>query len=155
MFLELAYAKFDPNRETTVVNKNLKSSLLQCFKYSVIGEKLRQGVLADTRKNFEKGNTLMREAYEDLSVEAVAYSIYKYAQAKGISFMRVSDFYRPEETSGPYREFGISESELKKKLRALSSGDNRVLIAELNMGLDHITLREDLTPVSALEALTK
>ena len=40
MFLELAYAKFDPNHETTVVKSNLKSSLLQCFKYSFIGEKM-------------------------------------------------------------------------------------------------------------------
>lgn len=130
---------------------NLKKPIdagFNLMKRSPIGGELKQGV------QVKKGE-LMREAYEDLSVEAVAYSIYKYAQAKGISFMRVSDFYRPEETSGPYREFGISESELKKKLRALSSEDNRVLIAELNMGLDHITLRDDLTPVSVLELLTK
>ena len=40
-----------------------------------------------------------------------------------------------------------------KKLRALSSANNRVLIAELNMGLDHITLRDDLDPLKVLELL--
>ena len=43
--------------------------------------------------------------------------------------------------------------EFLKKLRALSSDTNRVLIAELNMGLDHITIREDLTPQKVLELL--
>ena len=52
-------------------------------------------------------------------------------------------------------EFGITKTDLIKKLRALSSDANRVLIAELNMGLDHITLRKDLTPMSVLEILTK
>ena len=42
-----------------------------------------------------------------------------------------------------------------KKLRYLSSEANRVIIAELNMGLDHITLRKDLNSISVLEELTK
>ena len=38
-------------------------------------------------------------------------------------------------------------------LRSLNSNINRVLNAELNMGLDSITLREDLTPLSCLQML--
>lgn len=127
--------------------QNARAAFMQLLKYSPIGETLLVGV--------EDGKMRVRHSYDDVSIEAIAYSIYKYAQAKDISFMRVSDFYRPEETSGPYREFGISKAELMKKLRALSSDSNRVLIAELNMGLDHITLREDLTPLTALAQLTK
>ena len=41
-----------------------------------------------------------------------------------------------------------------KKLRTLSTDVNRVLIAELNMGLDHIqTMRDDLTPEEVLALL--
>ena len=54
---------------------------------------------------------------------------------------------------GMYREFGINQSELLKKLRSLSAHSDRVLVAELNMGLDHITLREDLDEVSVLKHL--
>lgn len=67
--------------------------------------------------------------------------------------LRVSDLYRPEEECGPYREFGICKNELQKKLRFLSSDKNRVLVAELAMGLDHITLRDDLDQLTALKSL--
>ena len=43
----------------------------------------------------------------------------------------------------------------EKVLRTLNSTSNRVLVAELNMGLDNITLREDLTSISVIEALVK
>ena len=69
--------------------------------------------------------------------------------------LRVSDLYRPEEENGVYKEFGISKAELQKKLRFLSSDKNRVLVAELSMGLDHITLREDLTPLTALKEMVE
>ena len=89
----------------------------------------------------------------DLSSEAIAYSLYKYAQNKDIKMLRVSDLYRTEEECGLYKEFGISKNELFKSLRFLSTEKNRVLIAELNMGLDHITLRDDLSPVIVLQNL--
>ena len=41
----------------------------------------------------------------------------------------------------------------EKLLRQLNSASNRVLIAELNMGLDSITLREDLNPIDVLKQL--
>ena len=40
-----------------------------------------------------------------------------------------------------------------KKLRYLHT--EGILIAELNMGLDHITLRQDLNSTSVLELLMK
>lgn len=67
--------------------------------------------------------------------------------------LRVSDLYRIEEEYGLYREFGINKTELQKKLRYLSSDKNRVLVAELAMGLDHITLRDDLDDITALKTL--
>ena len=133
-------------KETTITYA--VQALMQTFKYSPIGEDLSQFVSQDT-----KGTLFQRIPYNGLSSEAVAYSLYKYANQKDLKMLRVSDLYRPDEECGLYKEFGINESELKKKLRFLSSDRNRVLVAELNMGLDHITLRDDLDQLSALKSL--
>jgi hypothetical protein len=67
----------------------------------------------------------------------------------------VSDLYEEDCKHGVYREFGISKSEFESQLRSLNSDANRVLVAELNMGLDSITLRDDLNALEALKILTK
>lgn len=126
---------------------NAVGALMDMFKNSPIGEDLMQGEELDKKR--------IRRAYEDLSLEALAYSLYLYGEKNEISEFRVADFYNSVEHKGVAMEFGITKTDLIKKLRALSSDANRVLIAELNMGLDHITLRKDLTPMSVLEILTK
>ena len=93
--------------------------------------------------------------YEDLSREAIAYSLYKYAESVGTKSLRVSDLYEEDCKHGVYREFGISKSEFESQLRSLNSDANRVLVAEINMGLDSITLRDDLNALEALKILTK
>lgn len=135
-------------KETTITYA--VQALVQTFKYSPIGEDLRQFVSQDA-----KGISFQRQPYNDLSPEAVAYSLYKYAQQKGIKMLRVSDLYRSEEVCGVYKEFGIGKDELQRKLRFLSSDKNRVLVAELSMGLDHITLRDDLDHLAALNSLLR
>lgn len=135
-------------KETTITYA--VQALVQTFKYSPIGEDLRQFVSQDA-----KGTSFKRLPYNDLSPEAVAYSLYKYAQQKGIKMLRVSDLYRSEEVCGVYKEFGIGKAELQKKLRFLSSDKNRVLVAELSMGLDHITLRDDLDHLATLKSLLR
>lgn len=146
---KMALEYFEPTfKETTILYA--VQALIQSFKYSPIGEEFNQFVLSDA-----KGLIFKRNAYNDLSPEALAYSIYRFGKSKGINLFRVSDLYRKEEETGAYREFGIAKSDLLKKLRYLSTEKNRVLVAELNMGLEHITLREDLTPVSVVETLIK
>ena len=100
-------------------------------------------------------NDFVRNTYEDLSREAVAYSLYKYAEAVGTKSLRVSDLYQSDCKQGVYREFGISRNAFESQLRSLNSDTNRVLVAELNMGLDSITLRDDLDALEALKILTK
>lgn len=126
---------------------NAVGALMDMLKNSPIGEDLMQGEKLDKKR--------IRRSYEDLSLEALAYSLYLYGERNEISEFRVADFYHAAERKGVAMEFGIAKADLIKKLRALSSDTNRVLIAELNMGLDHITLRKDLTPLSVLEILTK
>lgn len=85
----------------------------------------------------------------------MAYSLYLYGEKNNTSEFRVSDLFKDQDATGVHNEFGISKNDLMKKLRYLSSEANRVIIAELNMGLDHITLRKDLNSISVLEELTK
>lgn len=126
--------------------ENAATAFVDLIKKSPLGEDMFQGT-----KQGKDG--LLREDYGDVSIEAVAYSVYRYAHIHEINMMRVSDFYKEDKEHGIYKEFRISKNDLQKKLRALSSDSNRVLIAELNMGLDHITVREDLTPQKVIELL--
>ena len=135
-----------PNDSPTTI-KNIVYALFRTFRESPIGE---LGLLEEIEKlKYTKSGT------NDISREAIAYSLYKFAENQGIKSFRVSDLYNDECKDGPYREFGISKADLEKALRSLNSENNRVLTAELNMGLDHISLREDLNALSALEILTK
>ena len=67
--------------------------------------------------------------------------------------LKMLDIKDSKSELGPFVEFGISLSGLEKILRTLNSANNRLLVAELNMGLDHITLREDVNPISILKTL--
>lgn len=145
LILDYFNSEFKP---TTI--KYALQALLQVFKYSPIGIEFEQLVPIDT-----KGSNYVRKPYNDLSPEAVAYSIYKYGHLKEIDMVRVSDFYKPDEKSGIFREFGVTKKELTKKLLSLHSDVDRVLTAELSMGLDHITIHPELSALEVLEKLTR
>lgn len=147
MLDQMAIEYFQPMFKVNTITYAIQA-LVQSFKYSPIGSEFRQFI-----GNEEKSSSFQRLSYNDLSPEAIAYSLYRYARAKGINILRLSELYRAEEEHGPYREFGVERNDVQKKLRHLSSEKNRVLIAELNMGLDHITLRDDLSPLNAVQSL--
>jgi hypothetical protein len=144
LLMEMIQNEF-PNIYSDRTIKNAVDALIRTLKESPIGN---YTVLT-------QAETITRIAYNDLSEEAIAYSIYRYAEAHNTKMLRVSDLYRKDEESGVSIEFGTDKSNLEKALRTLNSSSNRVLVAELNMGLDHITLRDDLTYLTVLEELTK
>lgn len=125
---------------------NALGALFQTFEYSPVGDTLNFSVTDENKKN-------VRGEYTDITNVGLAYCLYRYAEKKGIRSLRVSDFYTEECVNGPYKTFGISKTTFINSLRSLNSEANRVLIAELAMGLDSITLREDLTSISCLESL--
>lgn len=145
MLEELLQSEFPTYKDKTV--HNAVYQLIRTLRESPIGSDLGQYE--------ENENTATRLGYSDLSIEALAYSLYRYGASKEITTFRVSEIYSPNEESGIAREFGIPKSDLLKKLRSLSAEPHRVIIAELNMGLDHITLREDLNAVSVLKILSE
>ena len=125
---------------------NAVGALMDMLKNSPLGDDLMQGEEIEKKR--------IRKGYEDLSIEALAYSLYLFGEQNDTYEFRLNDLYNSDEKKSAALEFGIEKGDMTKKLRSLSSDTNRVLIAELNMGLDHITLRKDLTPLSVLEMMT-
>ena len=122
------------------------SALVQTFNYSPIGSILNYAA--------DCGNkTMVRESYEDITEKGLAYSIYKYAEMNGVRSLRVADFYDSESTNNPCKVLGITKSVFEKTLRSISSSSIQVLTADLNMGLDNITLRDDITSISILDTM--
>ncbi len=133
----------DSSRKTV---EGAVAALLQTFNYSPIGSILN--LVVDNG-----GKSLTRLPYEDITDKGLAYCIYKYAEIHNIRSLRIADFYESECENGPFKTLGISKSTFEKSLRSLNSSANRLLIAELNMGLDNITLRDDVSSISILSTM--
>lgn len=133
-----------PGNSTTTV-KNVVYAFFRTLRESPIG---RMGILSETSRLH-----YIKSPYNELTSIGAAYSLYRYAEAKGIKSIRLSDLFSPENKQGIFREFGISKSALEYLLRTLNSDKNRLVVAELNMGLDNITLRDDITSLDVLKLI--
>lgn len=140
---ELLQNDYSDNSKTTV--RNVVYAFVRTLRETPLGE---MGLYKAVNKT-----DYHKAGLETIEKEAIAYSLYKYAEAKGVRSLTISDLYSADNKIGPYREFGLSKSEFEKLLRSLNSDSNRVLIAELNMGLDSITLRNDLDSLSCLSSM--
>jgi phosphoadenosine phosphosulfate reductase len=141
--LELMKPVFPGISEATL--KNPLTALCSMFgikEQSIIGDTIRQGIIV-TRGNAV--DTISRQSYNDISPVAVAYSLYRYAESKERKTLTISELYDAKQTEGIYRQFGVSRERFETILRTLKEDKNRVLNADLKMGLDYINLREDLT----------
>lgn len=129
--------------------KNPLHSLINTFKESPLGSEVPVGrIITVNRKPI-----INRKAFTDVSLVAIAYSLYKYAEHQERHDLTVSEFYNENQTDGIYRQFGIDKESLEKKLRTLQEEGHHVLSADLNMGLDNINLRDDLTSLDILKML--
>lgn len=129
--------------------RNPFNSLLNTFKESPLGSTIPVGVLGKEQNKV----TLVRQPHDGISLTALAYSLYRYAERKKRYSLNVSEFYDENQTEGIYRQFGISRETFESLLLSLQEEGNHVLRAELNMGLDNILLREDLTSVDILRLM--
>lgn len=133
-----------PDTSDTTV-KNIVYALLRTLKESPIGEDLGQ-YTTDNKQEF------VRRPAADVSIEAIAYSLYRYGEMNNTTDLRVSTLLADQE-KGPKVEFGIDHNNFLKILRSLHV--EGVLTAELNMGLDHITLKPGYTSFSVLKKMTE
>lgn len=124
---------------------NAVAAFVQTCEYSPIGETMNYAQ--------ENGKTSIRGVHGELSPAGLAYSLYKFAETRGVRFLRIADFYADNCEGGPAKVFGITKPQFEKILKSLNSMDNRVLIAELNMGLDSITLRDDLNALTCVQSI--
>ena len=129
--------------------RNPFNSLLNTFKESPLGSSIPVGVLGKEQNKV----TLIRQPHDGISLVALAYSLYRYAERKKRYSLNVSEFYDENQTEGIYHQFGIGKDTLESLLLSLQEESNHVLRVELNMGLDNIILREDLTSVDVLKLM--
>lgn len=131
------------------VRKNAFGALQNTFSNSPLGEQLQVGKIIKEKNKpvFVRGN------YSDISLAAVAYSLYKYAEIHNRKELTVSELYNENQTDGIYRQFGIDKDSLERKLRTLQEESHHVLSVDLNMGLDNINLRDDLSSLDILKML--
>lgn len=132
-----------PNTSDQTI-KNVVYALVRTLRESPIGEDLYQ-YMHESKQNF------VRRPYADVSIEAIAYSLYRYGESKNTDNFRISTIMSDTEY-GPKVEFGIDRTQLAKQLRTLHMEGR--LIAELNMGLDHITLLPNRTAIEVLKDMT-
>jgi 3'-phosphoadenosine 5'-phosphosulfate sulfotransferase (PAPS reductase)/FAD synthetase/ferredoxin len=131
------------------VRKNALGAFQNSLTTSPLGDELGVGAVIK-----ENGRPyICRRAYNGLSLVAIAYSLYKYAEKNERYSLTVSEFYNEEQKEGLYRQFGINREILEQNLRSLEQESNHVLRAELKMGLDNIILRNDLTSLDILKLL--
>ncbi|MDD4108664.1 MAG: phosphoadenosine phosphosulfate reductase family protein [Prolixibacteraceae bacterium] len=125
------------------------ASLINMFVETPLGSKFK---FWEIQKRNSK--TIIRKApFENVSSISVAYSIYRYANDKNRYNLTVSELYAPEQKQGIYKEFGVSKERFQNILRTLQENINGIVKVDLVMGLDNISLREDLTYTEVLKLL--
>ncbi len=146
--LEILLTDYYTNYSPTTLS-NALGALFNTFKESPLGKNISVGVLNQVGRK----SALSRLSYNDISLVAVAYSLFRYAEKNKRYHLTVSEFYENNQKEGVYRQFGLSRDRFETILRTLKEDKNRILNVDLNMGLDNITLREDFTSIDILEVL--
>lgn len=131
------------------VRKNALGSLQNAFVSSPLGDKLKVGLIVKENNK----PSFNRIPHIDVSMVAVAFSLYKYAEKVNRHTLTVSEFYEENQREGIYRQFGIDKSTFERILLGLQEESNHVLRVELNMGLDNIILRDDLKSIDILKMM--
>lgn len=134
-----------PLEASNTTRDNALIAIMDMFDKSPLGETMGLAIPED--------KIFIRKEYTDSSNAAIAYCIYRYADNLGVKTLRVSDFYSGECENGPLQILGITKGKFEKALREINSSTNRVLIAELSMGLDHITLRNDVSSENVIQLM--
>ena len=116
---------------------------------------IAQSAVTPANKLNKKNNkpSFNRIPHIDVSMVAVAFSLYKYAEKVNRHTLTVSEFYEENQREGIYRQFGIDKSTFERILLGLQEESNHVLRVELNMGLDNIILRDDLKSIDILKMM--
>jgi len=141
-----------PNMSEGTLNNPLGAlcNMFGITTHTILGDEMKQGVIKAKGKSVEFIN---RYSDNDISNISIAYCLYKYAENKERYNLRISEFYDEKNNGGVYQLFGIDRSLFETILRSLNNDKNKILTAELNMGLEHISLREDISSLDVLRLM--
>ena len=128
--------------------KNALDSVAYLFKYSKISN-----IKVGNNEKIGKETIITRLPHENVSPITLAYSLYRYAQKINRNNFTLGELYDEKQTNGLYKEFGISKERLENVLRGLQENKYNIIQVDLQMGLDNISLREDLAPIEILNIL--
>lgn len=117
---------------------------------TIVGDTLQQGLIKAKGRSVE---TVMRAPYNDVSYKTVAYSLFRYAESKNRRSLTVSEFYAEGQDEGVYKQFGLDRPVFERILRTLQEERNHVLNVQLNLGLDNINLREDISSADIIKMM--
>jgi len=138
---------FPDIKESTRLNG--LAALINMFVESPYGKTF--GFWETFKKNSE--TLIVKKPHETVSTIAVAYSLYRYAIIKNRFNFSVSEFYEPDQDYGIFIEFGLSKERFQNILRTLQENKLGIIQVDLVMGLDNISLRDDLNPIDVLKIL--
>lgn len=116
-----------------------------------IGYDIKMGIVEEIKNT----RYIKKIGTDDIHPIAIAYALFRYAEAKSSRYLTVSELYREDCNGGPYKLFGISRERLENILRYLQEDKNGVLKVDLSKGLDNIRLRDDLNHIDVLELLSR
>ena len=121
------------------------TSLFKLFETTPLGKDLKIGFITKEKRV----RYIQKIGSDNISNEAILYSLYKLKDVLDRDNFRVSEFYDENFQGGPYKIFGISKDALIKKLRFISE-ETKLITVDLNQGLDNIFLK-DLNSMDVLK----
>ena len=149
--LNLMSDAFPGTAEATLNNPlGALCSMFGINEMSCLGDEMGQGIIEAKGKSVKE---ITRTTDPYIKAAVIAYFLYKYAEHHNRYNLRVSEMFDYNNSGTVEKVFGISKSDFENALRSLSSMDGAVLTADLLMGLDNITLKENLTSEEVLKQL--
>ena len=125
------------------------TSLFKLFDTTPLGKELKIGYITK-EKNVRY---IQKIGSNDISNEAILYSLYKLKENLKRDDFRVSEFYEEGFEGGPYKIFGIEKEALIQKLKFISE-DTKLIDVNLIQGLDNVFLK-DFSAIEILEEVLK
>ena len=133
--------------ESTI--KHSINSIVNLFDTTPLGNELKIGYITK-EKNVRY---IQKIGSNNISYEAILYSLYKLKEHLKRDYFRVSEFYEDGFEGGPYKIFGIDKESLIKKLKFISE-DTKLIDVNLIQGLDNVFLK-DFTAIEVLKEVLK
>ena len=117
-------------------------ALMNMFDNSPLGDDLKLGIIGRNGRT----RVVDKEGVDnELDMLLVAYALYKLKEHKSRSDFTVTELYDDNCQGGPYKLFGLSQSEFERTLRGLQQYNKDIVKVDLAADLDNIFLDEGLS----------